>query len=57
MADRYKLYGAECVRVAQQIQDTADKTMLLGMAQMWMCLAEIAESMNRVNTGSDEDKP
>jgi hypothetical protein len=53
-ADRYMHYAAECVRVAQQIQDSADKTMLLDMAQMWRRLAEIAENMERANAGDDE---
>ena len=40
--------------VAQQIQDSADKTMLLDMAEMWRRLAEIAENMKRANAGDDK---
>lgn len=53
-ADRYKHYAAECVRVAQQIQDSADKTMLLDMAEMWRRLAEIAENMERAGVDHSE---
>lgn len=52
--DRYKHYAAECVRVAQQIQDSADKTMLLDMAEMWQRMAKIAENMERAKIGGDE---
>jgi hypothetical protein len=50
-ADRYKHYAAECIRVAQQIQDPADKATLLDMAQMWRRLAEIAGNMNQLDAG------
>jgi hypothetical protein len=53
-ADRYKHYAAECIRVAQYMQDSADKAMLLDMAQMWRRLAEIAENMNQVDASYDK---
>ena len=45
-AEEYRLYAAECLRVAQQIQNPNDKTMLLDMAQKWQALAAKAESEN-----------
>ena len=41
-AERYREYAADCVRVAQQIQDPADKMLLLQMAEKWRQLAERA---------------
>jgi hypothetical protein len=43
-AEEYRQYAAECIRVAQQIQNHNDKTMLLDMAQKWRALAAKAES-------------
>jgi hypothetical protein len=43
-AEEYRQYAAECIRVAQQMQNPADKTMLLDMAQKWRALAAKAES-------------
>jgi hypothetical protein len=43
-AEEYRQYAAECIRVAQQIQNPHDKTMLLDMAQKWRALAAKAES-------------
>ena len=42
LADLYRKYAAECLSVAQQIQNPNDKAMLLEMAQMWQRLAEKA---------------
>jgi len=43
-AEEYRRYAAECIRVAQQIQNPSDKAMLLDMAQKWRELAEKVES-------------
>jgi hypothetical protein len=43
-AEEYRQYAAECIRVAQQMQNAGDKTMLLDMAQKWRALAAKAES-------------
>jgi hypothetical protein len=42
--EEYRQYAAECIRVAQQIQNSNDKTMLLDMAQKWRALAAKADS-------------
>ena len=42
LADRYKQFAAECVRVAQQTSSPNDKSMLLQMADTWLKLAEKA---------------
>ena len=55
-ADKYKHYAAECVRVAQQIQDGADKTMLFDMAELGRRLAGISNNVGRMNVGNDEDR-
>jgi hypothetical protein len=39
-AEAYRRYAAECVRVAQQTDSPSDKALLLGMAEMWIRLAE-----------------
>ncbi len=49
LADRYKQFAAECVRVAQQTSSPNDKAMLLQMADTWLKLAEKAAK-------SDSDK-
>jgi hypothetical protein len=40
--DRYKDYAAECLRLAQQTTDTAQRACLLEMADAWQRLAEQA---------------
>lgn len=41
--EQYRRYAADCIRVAQQIQDRVDKATLLGMAKIWIGMAEKAE--------------
>jgi hypothetical protein len=41
--DQYRQYAADCVRVAQQVNDPADKATLLQMAKMWLGLADLVE--------------
>jgi hypothetical protein len=38
--DRYRQLAAECVRIAHQISNPADKTLMLEMAEVWRQLAE-----------------
>jgi len=40
--ERYKEYAAECLRIAQQTTDDAQKARLLEMAEAWQRLAEAA---------------
>jgi len=40
--ERYKQYAAECLRIAQQTTDDAQKARLLEMAEAWQRLAETA---------------
>ena len=40
----YRRYAAECVRLAQQVADAADKARLLHMAEALRALAEKAEA-------------
>jgi len=41
--DRYKEYAAECLRLANQTTDTAQRTRLLEMADAWQRLAETGD--------------
>jgi hypothetical protein len=38
--DRYRQFAAECVRIAQQISNPVDKSLMLEMAEVWRRLAE-----------------
>ena len=38
--DKYKEYAAECLRIAHQTADTAQRARLLEMAQAWRRLSE-----------------
>ena len=39
---RYRRHAGDCVRVAQQVDDPIDKTLLLQMAEIWRRMAEKA---------------
>jgi hypothetical protein len=41
--DDYRRHASECVRLAQNSQNPADKALLLKMAETWLRLAEQAE--------------
>ena len=43
-ADEFRRYAAECVALAQQMTDTADRAHMLQMAQAWRELADKLES-------------
>ena len=43
-SDEYGRYAAECMRVAQQIQNPGDRAAMLAMAQKWQELAEKAKA-------------
>ena len=42
LPDRYRMFAAECERVARQAADPNDKALLLEMAEVWRRLAERA---------------
>jgi len=42
VVERYRLYAAECVRLAQDVSVLKQKLTLLDMAQHWLALAEQA---------------
>jgi hypothetical protein len=42
-AEQYRRYAAECVRVAQETKNSADKALLLQMAETWRRMADKAE--------------
>jgi len=46
LGEEYRQYAAECIRVAQHIQNPHDKALLLDMALKWRELAEKVESAN-----------
>jgi hypothetical protein len=41
-AEQYKVYAAECLRIAQETADADQKARLLEMAQAWQGLADAA---------------
>jgi hypothetical protein len=42
--DRYRLYGAECLRLAKLASNVGDRLLLLHMADAWRRLAERSET-------------
>jgi hypothetical protein len=45
--ERYRACAAKCIRISRNIPDTAEKLVLLEMAQSWLKLAEqAAQSAN-----------
>jgi hypothetical protein len=46
-AERYRLYAAECVRLARKSDSVAEKYVLLQMAEHWRRLAQCAEKDER----------
>ena len=48
-ADDYRRHATECVRLAQNAQNPADKALLLKMAETWLRLAEQAEGRESEN--------
>jgi len=51
-AEDYRQYAAECIRLAQQAHEPAEKDTLLSMAAAWRRLAEHAER----NRDRDRDR-
>ena len=45
--ERYKEYAAECLRIAQQATDEAQKARLLDMAEAWRRLSETAGKQDK----------
>jgi hypothetical protein len=43
----YRRHASECVRLAQRMQDSKDKALLLSMAESWRRLAEQAETRDQ----------
>jgi hypothetical protein len=41
-AEQYKVYAAECLRIAQETADPGQKARLLEMAEAWQRLGEAA---------------
>jgi hypothetical protein len=42
-AERYRTYAAECIAIAQRLEDPAERLSLIVIAGAWMVLAEYAE--------------
>jgi hypothetical protein len=57
LADQYRRHAAECVRLAQLINDPAEKALLLQMAETWKRVAERAEAREDDETPeTDKDR-
>jgi hypothetical protein len=54
-ADEHRERARQCVRMARQISDTASKTLLLDIAQLWIKLAEILETFQRKSGNGSAD--
>jgi hypothetical protein len=48
-AEQYRRYAADCVRVAQETTNPADKAMLLQMAETWRRMADKAEKADEAS--------
>jgi hypothetical protein len=44
LAEQYRQHADECIRLARAVEDSADKALLLQMAQAWRRLAERADA-------------
>jgi hypothetical protein len=54
LAAFYRTYAARCVEVSREVPDIASKFTLLGMAQVWLALADQAETSSRVGRKGDD---
>jgi hypothetical protein len=45
LANRYRWHAADCMRVAQQINNPVEKALLMQMAETWTRLADRAEAI------------
>jgi len=54
-AEDYRQYAAECIRLAQQAHEPAEKDTLLSMAAAWRRLAEHAERNRDRDVGQQDD--
>jgi hypothetical protein len=54
-AERYRNFAADCVRLAQQSTNPADKALLVEMAENWIRMAKRVEARG-VSGESDEEK-
>jgi len=52
-ADEYRRYASECVRLAQHTSGTAEKALLLQMAETWRRLAERADARKPDDDGAE----
>jgi len=50
-AERYERYAAECVRLAQNTADAAEKASLIQMAEAWRRIANGGEEPHQPSTG------
>ena len=48
--DAYKKHAANCIRIAQETNDTASKLSLLDMARAWLALAKQGERNRDIET-------
>jgi hypothetical protein len=50
----YRSYAAECVRLARQATNPADKTLLLEMADKWMRMAQRTEAATDADDAAED---
>jgi len=55
--DEYLRQAAECMRVAQETDDTGMKSRMVGMAQAWLRLVEQAQKNSQADLVYETPKP
>jgi hypothetical protein len=53
-AERYRGFAANCVRLAQQSTNPADKALLVEMAENWIRMAERADARTGIDESEEE---
>lgn len=51
LAERYRSYAAECIRLAKSASNPDDKVLLIQMAEVWINMAERAASWTDESDG------
>jgi hypothetical protein len=52
-AEECKRHAAQCVRLAEEVNDPDDSVLFVEMAAMWLRLAEFAERYQRADEPAD----
>jgi hypothetical protein len=50
-SEKFRRFARECIRLAEQVQSVDDKGALLGMAQVWILLADKGHQVRQLIDG------